>query len=102
MPKITVDTAELQTMIKESMKASLTEIGTLPSCEIEKMRVGVIEERLDKALTILVGNGDPEHGLVFKFGLIEKDVRRMTAGLWAVSIVFLGLFATALWSIVAK
>ena len=98
MPKITVDTAELQMMIKDSVKESLAEIGTLPSCAIEKARMNVIESRLDKALIVLVGNGDPEHGLVYKFGLIEKDVKRITAGVWAFSLAVIGLFITTMWN----
>jgi len=97
MPKITIDHDELQAMIKDSVKSSLLEVGTLPSCHVENVRMGVVEERLDKALIILVGNGNPEHGLVFKFGLIEKDVKRMTAGLWVFAVAAIGLFVTNLW-----
>lgn len=99
MPKITIDTEVLQKMIQDSVRTSMAELQSLPSCKIEELKMSAFKADLDNALTILVGNGNPERGLVYKFGQTEKDVRRIVNGIWAFVIVGIGLLTTAIWNI---
>lgn len=100
MSKDTIDAQDLRDLILESVKGAMQEISA--PLLAERTRIDDIEERLDKALLILVGNGSPEKGLATRFTLIERDVKRITSGLWSLGLIGAGLIVTAIWNIIAK
>ena len=99
---ITIDRDELRAMIKDAVVIALTEMPELPLCKLQNEQLSKVRNELDRAIVILTGNGTPSNGLVYKFSLIEMDVKRMSAGVWTFAVVGIGLIVTAIWEIITK
>ena len=82
---------------------------TQPIYELDAHRIEEVIELSKKLSLILVGNGNPENGLVFKMAQTQIEVVRLTelaktrsAREWSLSLIGIGLIATSIWQIVTK
>jgi len=80
-----------------------------PTYELDTHRIEEIEELSRKLSVIIIGNGNPESGLVFKMAQTRTEVARLaelaktrSAREWSLSLVGIGLIATSVWQIITK
>ena len=80
-----------------------------PTYELDVHRIAEVEELSRKLSVIIVGNGKPENGLVFRVAQTQIEVVRLaelaktrSAREWSLSLIGIGLIATSIWQIVAK
>ena len=105
-------TAKKQDDIVNVIHETITDIllnNELPVYKIEANKINEIVELSKKLSFILVGNGNPESGLVFKVAQTQIEVVRLTelaktrsTREWSLSLIGIGLIATSIWQIVAK
>lgn len=63
-------------MVEDAVRLAIAELPSLPSCQIEAARIAQINEALDKITRLLIGNGDPKTGIVFRLAVIEESYRK--------------------------
>jgi len=105
-------TTKKQDEIVNAVRETITDIlinSELPICKLEANKINEIAELSKKLSFILIGNGDPESGLVFKVVQTQIEVARLTelakirnAREWSLSLIGIGLIATSIWQIIAK
>ena len=105
-------TTKKQDEIVNAIRETITDIllnNELPVYKLEANKINEIAELSKKLSFILVGNGNPESGLVFKVAQTQIEVVRLTelaktrsAREWSLSLIGVGLIATSIWQIVAK
>jgi hypothetical protein len=96
---------DIEKIIRESIKTAMSEVPTLP-CVAEKARIDAIEELSEKLSKIILGNGNPENGIVTKLTIVQRDVaaietfaKERRSREWGMAMIGLGLIATSLWQI---
>jgi len=105
-------TAKKQDEIVNAVREAVTDVllnTKPPACELDTHRIAEVEELSRKLSVIIVGNGNPENGLVFKMAQTQTEVihlaelaKTRSAREWSLSLVGVGLIATSIWQIVAK
>ena len=104
-------TAKKQDEIINVIRETITDIllNELSAYKLEANKINEISELSKRLSFILVGNGDPKNGLVFKMAQTQMEVVRLTelaktrsAREWSLSLIGIGLIATSIWQIVVK
>ena len=104
-------TAKKQDEIVNVIRETITDIllNELSAYKLEANKINEISELSKRLSFILVGNGDPKNGLVFKMAQTQMEVVRLTelaktrsAREWSLSLIGIGLIATSIWQIVVK
>jgi len=105
-------TTKKQDEIINAVREVVTDVllNTKPSAyELNTHRIEEIEELSRKLSVIIIGNGKPENGLVFKMMQTQIEVLRLaelaktrSAREWSLSLVGIGLIATSIWQIITK
>jgi len=105
-------TTKKQDEIINAVREVVTDVllNTKPSAyELNTHRIEEIEELSRKLSVIIIGNGKPENGLVFKMMQTQIEVLRLaelaktrSAREWSLSLIGIGLIATSIWQIVVK
>ena len=105
-------TTKKQDEIINAVREAVTDVllNTKPSAyELNTHRIEEIEELSRKLSVIIIGNGKPENGLVFKMMQTQIEVLRLaelaktrSAREWSLSLVGIGLIATSIWQIITK
>jgi len=104
-------TAKKQDEIINVIRETITDIllNELSAYKLEANKINEISELSKRLSFILVGNGDPKNGLVFKMAQTQMEVVRLTelaktrsAREWSLSLVGIGLIATSIWQIITK
>jgi len=104
-------TAKKQDEIVNVIRETITDIllNELSAYKLEANKINEISELSKRLSFILVGNGDPKNGLVFKMAQTQMEVVRLTelaktrsTREWSLSLIGIGLIATSIWQIVVK
>ena len=104
-------TAKKQDEIINVIRETITDIllNELSAYKLEANKINEISELSKRLSFILVGNGDPKNGLVFKMAQTQMEVVHLTelaktrsAREWSLSFIGIGLIATSIWQIVVK
>jgi len=104
-------TAKKQDKIVNVIRETITDIllNELSAYKLEANKINEISELSKRLSFILVGNGDPKNGLVFKMAQTQMEVVRLTelaktrsTREWSLSLIGIGLIATSIWQIVVK
>jgi len=105
-------TTKKQDEIINAVREAVTDVllNTKPfTYELDTHRIEEIEELSRKLSVIIIGNGNPESGLVFKMAQTRTEVAHLTelaktrsAREWSLSLVGIGLIATSIWQIITK
>jgi len=104
-------TAKKQDEIINVIRETITDIllNELSAYKLEANKINEISELSKRLSFILVGNGDPKNGLVFKMAQTQMEVVRLTelaktrsTREWSLSLIGIGLIATSIWQIVVK
>ena len=104
-------TAKKQDEIVNVIRETITDIllNELSAYKLEANKINEISELSKRLSFILVGNGDPKNGLVFKMAQTQMEVVHLTelaktrsAREWSLSLIGIGLIATSIWQIVVK
>jgi len=89
------DLNRIMTSVLEESSKGLPEL-----VRADHERITLLEKAQDDMIKLLTGNGTPSNGLIYKFSLIEQDVRRMAAGIWVIVVAMVGIVVTALWEVI--
>ena len=104
--------ASVEQAIVEVVKKAVVDTlinAELPACKLHMHKINEVEDLSKKLSLIIIGNGNPENGLVFKMAQTHDDVVRLvdasktrSAREWSLMLIGIGLIATSVWQIIVK
>lgn len=109
MTNTLMSNTEIKLLIENTVSATLSKLGKdgFPFCLLEARELAELKSSQRIMSDILTGDGKPEDGLVYKFGIMtvekiadRKIIQSFQAGMWSLALIMLGLFATSLWKII--
>ena len=66
--------------MKEVVREALSELPALPRCVIEDAKLSRIENAVEKLTIIILGNGHPEEGMLYKLNALEDKKKELDPG----------------------
>lgn len=102
---------EIRKLVEDVVAITLAKLGRdgFPFCMAEADKLNALDKKLETTNRVLMGNGNPENGLVYQFAASEverkadhKMLSEIRTGFWSVGLIGLGLLATSLWQIITQ